>query len=292
MTQPTGALLTKAKTTKPATHVAHHFVPDFLLKNWHASSEGKLTHFQWTFGKLDVQEYKAKHVAKRDHLYSTVQQDGTHDNSLETAYFRDEVDNIAAPVLDKICDQGGSSLSREDRQIWTRFLTAQLARTPSKIQSFRENSTQDFQSGVDEIASRPGRGSFREYVENNARFAAHNIAVEILPGVIANPELNSIFYDAAWDVIDLSAAGFDLLIGDCPIVKIEPVPGCVLMALPITPKLLFCLASSKILIVQTRKVSTSQLVKILNKSTVLQADQYVYSTGRLHTEFVRKHLRR
>lgn len=284
--------MTKAKTAHPATHVAHHFVPDFLLKNWHTALNKKLTHFQWTFGKLDVHEYKAKHVAKCDHLYSRVLQNGTHDNSLETTYFRDEVDNIAAPVLDKICNHGVSLLTEDDRRIWTRFLAAQLARTPSMIQSFRENSTQDFQSGVDEIASRPGRESFRKYVEHNARFAAYNIAVEILPAVIANPELNSLIHDAAWDVIDLSSASFDLLIGDHPIVKIKTAPDCNIMALPITPKSVLCLASSESLIVQIRKVSTSQLVKILNKSTVLQADQYVYSTGRLHTEFIRKHLRR
>ena len=76
--------MTKAKPIKLAKHVAHHFVPDFLLRNWHSTPEEKLTHFEWVFGKLDVQEYKAKHVAKQKHLYSTVQQDGTHDTSLET----------------------------------------------------------------------------------------------------------------------------------------------------------------------------------------------------------------
>ena len=279
------------KKTGNKSHVAHHYVPKFLLKNWHAES-GKLIQYEWASYGFDAREYTAKSVAKQDHLYSTISDLGEMDVSLEPDYFTAEVDTPAGAVLQKILSSGISAINIEEREIWARFLVAQLARTPSMIDRFR-NSTEDFfEAGVEAIASQPGRSGFREYVRANAPNVTRNISLEILPNVIEDPRLVQAIYSAHWRCVRLRWSKLDFLIGDRPLMHVGPLSSNFLMVLPLAPRILFCAARNSQSIESLMKANESSVVKTINKDTVRNAARYVYSKDHSHDALIRRRLAR
>jgi len=47
-------------------HDNHHFVPAFLLREWEAGEDKKLTSFRWSRGAVVDSRFKAKSVALCD----------------------------------------------------------------------------------------------------------------------------------------------------------------------------------------------------------------------------------
>jgi len=276
---------------KRRTHVAHHYVPDFLLKNWHTLPDDKLTQYSWVPGKLDTQRRKAKHVAKEDYLYGTSSVTGELDVRVETEFFTQVIDNPGAPVLRQLCSEGTKGLRESERQIWAQFLVAQMARTPAMVKHFQSAAEKDFREGAQRIADQPGRANFLAYVDTHAPNTGKNIGVEILPEVIGNAKLISAVQAAQWHVMDLSSSSLDLLIGDRPLLIVGPLNMNFLMTLPLTPKHLFCAAFHQGTIDSISRSRPIEIAKTMNKDMVLHAAKYIYATSDLHTPLVRKYLR-
>ena len=83
-------------TLAAMAHDNHHFVPAFLLREWEAGGDKKLTSFRWSRGAVVDSRFKAKSVAKQRHLYSTTTDEGRPDNKLERDFMGPVVDEPAA----------------------------------------------------------------------------------------------------------------------------------------------------------------------------------------------------
>lgn len=279
------------KKNNSKSYVGHHYVPKFLLKNWHAES-GRLIQYEWASYGFDAREYTAKSVAKQDHLYSTISDEGEMDVRLEPEYFTAEIDNPAGSVLKKIVSSDISALNSAERRVWARFLVAQLARTPSMVDHFKNNTEDFFDAGVEAIASQPGRASFREYVRANAPSVTRNLSREILPNVIEDSRLINAMYSAHWRCIRLRWSRLDLLIGDRPLLQVGPLSSNFLIVLPLAPRILFCAARNAQSIESLRKANEDSIVRTINKDTVIKAAKYVYSKDQSHVALVRRYLKR
>ncbi len=118
------------------SHVQHHFVPRFLLQQW-AGPDGKLNVFRWHEDQLLRSRRSPRSVGKLPHLYSTMRSSAVPDVRMEREYFGPKMDDIAAPIHRQILATGLRSLSREQELNWSRFLLAQMVRTPSAVEFAR-----------------------------------------------------------------------------------------------------------------------------------------------------------
>lgn len=275
-----------------ATHIQHHYVPEFLLNAWHSGTDKKLVQYSWVPTGLDTQRYSAKAVAKQKHLYSSTSASGERDNSVEKDYFGPEIDSKAAPISRRLIDVGVSGLNSNQREVWARFLVAQMVRIPSMIESFAYSAERYFIEGATAIASQPGRKEFLEYAKKNEPHAGGNAAVGMLETVIENEKLNTALLSAHWRIFRPKGSRFDLLIGDNPLIKMGALSDNFIVALPLGPRTLFCAASNEYTLRNIEFDTHTNVVSTVNKDLIKTASKYVYANNTSQTAVVRKYLRK
>ncbi len=281
----------KEKTmNQRTTHAEQHYVPEFLLKAWHSEEDNKLVQYKWVPQKLDIQRYSAKAVAKERHLYSTTLPTGDRDTRIEKDYLGPEIDDKAAPVRQLILTSGVETLDDNQREIWARFLIAQMVRVPSMIQRFEDFAKSEFAKGVENMVRQPGRSNFRSYMEKHAPHAGANIAVEMLEDVIASDRLCGALMKASWHAFRLRWSKVDLLIGDRPLIQVGPMSENFLIVLPISPRVLFCAASYDGTLNKLKSSNHTGVAKTINKDSVMMASQYVYARDVSQTPVVQRYL--
>jgi hypothetical protein len=285
-------------TTSPSSnaHSIHHYVPSFLLKNWHGGSEGKLTQFQWLpTGTLEAKHYKSGAVAKEPHLYSTINGDGSLDTSIEKEFFTDVIDDKAAPILIKLHDNNIDSLTKEERDTWARFLIAQIVRLPSNVDGYERSAKNELLEGALAMATEQKRPELFKYLVENTANAGKNIAREILSTTIESEKILPLVLNASWHVFSTGQAEHKLLIGDSPMLKQGSLQDSFLWILPISPTLFFCATNQSQLLqivdIQTRE-SARKVVEILNLTTITKAEKYVYGTDSTHESIIKQHLKK
>lgn len=275
-----------------ATHVNHHWVPDFLLSEWESAPDNKLSQYSWVPKKLDIQRYTAKATAKQRHLYSSTSSNGQKDVSIEKNYFGPEIDDKAAPIREKLIEGGREALSAVECEIWARFLVAQIVRTPEMIRQYAAAAKLDFEESVAQFVERTGRESFLDYVQSNAPHVGENVAVAILKEVIENAALNRLMLGASWRVLRFDQAKTELLIGDNPLLTQKPIPANFIIVLPLGPRALFCAARFSGTLDNMGAVSQDDVVSMVNMDSVKAATKYVYATNSDQTELIERYLRR
>lgn len=282
----------RATMKESTTHVAHHYVPEFLLGAWHSGADNKLAQYSWVPKGLDIQRYTAKAVAKQVHLYSSTSASGERDNRVEKDYFGPEIDNKAAPVVRRLIDMGVDGLSSDQREVWARFLVAQMVRVPSMLQYFATFAEREFTEGAKAIASQPGRASFLEYARNNEPHAGANAAVGMLETVIEDEKLNSALLNAKWRIFQPKNSKFDLLVGDNPLIMLGGMSDNFIAALPLGPRTLFCAASDEGTLGNIESESHTDVVSTVNKDSITKAAKYVYAKDTSQTALVKKYLKK
>lgn len=138
-------------------HRQHHYVPCFLLEQWHSLPDDKLSAFRWARDKLVHSRLKAKSVAKAEHLYSMQRSLPAPDVKIEREFLGPRVDGPAAEVHRKILANGVRSLKGEDREAWSRFLVSLLLRAPRMIAHVRQHGRAILLKGMAEsVSDTPG----------------------------------------------------------------------------------------------------------------------------------------
>lgn len=273
-----------------STHVKQHYVPDFLLKQWHSVADNKLVQYSWTPRGLDIQRRAAKYVAKETHLYSTTSSSGDRDVSIERNYLGPEIDAPAALVFQQLLAGCVESLEIEKREAWVRFLIAQKVRVPSTINHFRNRAEQVFSEGIDAIASQPGRAGFREYAAEHAPHAINNMAVEVLEPVINSELLSDALLRASWSVFKARWSKLDFLIGDRPLIQVGGMSQNFIIVLPLGPRALFCAASDNGTLKKMQDSDHTSVVRTINKDSVNCSLKYVYAKDDSQRAVVEKYL--
>lgn len=274
-----------------ATHQMHHYIPDFLLRQWQSAPDGKLTQFTWVAGKtslkLEQKRYKGKAVAKQFQLNSMERFTETPDNSMEVNYFTSIIDNPAAVIHRHISELGVQNLDDEQRKVWVRFLAAQMIRIPS---------------GMDEVRALGKSLTLSALLNSSGKEMAD--AASVLPtledaGIKALPytveSLSNIFLRAKWDIITFNKSNVDLIIADSPFVLNGFLSKEFFYSLPITPRVMFVVYTDEVLWEMMSNYiiyKQTDLAKIFNRDSVEQAYKYIYATNSRHEPLIRKYLRR
>jgi hypothetical protein len=88
------------------TYQQQHYVPRFLLKQWHTPPDNKLSSFKWVNGQVIHKRYTAKSVGKMKNIYSTQRSSEQPNVSVERDVLGPLVDEPAS-LAHKIIVQKG-----------------------------------------------------------------------------------------------------------------------------------------------------------------------------------------
>lgn len=126
------------------------------------------------------------------------------------------------------------------------------------------------------------------------KYAPHeldNLGNRTLPQIIESDLLREAATGKHWMVFGENAPRFDLLIGDVPLIcGGTPASGRFLAALPISPKRLFVSFSSDQMISELVCRTRSEIFRLANESSVMNAERSVYATDMQSEPLVKKYL--
>ena len=280
------------------THNLHHYVPVFLLKKWQSSADRKLSCFHWVQGRLLVERYKAKSVAKQQGLYRLAGRRTGHENAVERDYLGPEVDSPAAEAHRAIVERGVRALDHQGKTHWSRFLVSLLLRTPGKVQEIRrrgrETLTASLEKSPEEYARIRGLDPAEtalEWVNKNAPLVFDDLGVATLPALIESKPLNRAILKASWATRTLTPGSLDLLMCDSPLIYQGTMGGSFLLILPVTPRRVFFAFNQLQTWDNLRACSDAAVAKRVNRHVVDAAVQYVYGTDDGQRPFIERYLR-
>jgi hypothetical protein len=278
------------------THSLHHYVPKFLLEQWHTGADDKLSVFRWAHGKLTHHRYKAKSVAKAEHLYSMRRSHAQPDVNAEKDFLGPHVDEPAAIVHRKILAAGVRSLNDDDKRAWSAFLVSMMLRVPAMMQHMRDRGRQILAAGLDEapddylaVRGHEPEPTLRAWVEKHHPDVLDDLAVMTLPNLVFSKVLNGAFLSAKWGTRPLLRSRFDLLVSDKPLVYVGAFEESFLVTLPLAPRLAFLAFNEDATWDNVMSRSEGSFVREMNLA-VAEADTYVYAASAAQESFVRKYL--
>lgn len=283
------------------SHRKHHYVPAFLLEQWHDEDTRKLVSCRWAHGALRSHPHTAQHVAKADHLYSMMRSARQPNVAAERDFLGPHVDDPAAKVHKKILADGVRSLSTQDRAVWSRFLVAQLLRIPRMVEHMRgkgadvlRRQLQDHPDEYEAVRGDAAEESLYEWALENSPDIFDDLAIQTLPSLVQSEVLNRAFLGpgVSWATRQLHGSVYELLIGDAPLIVAGTFATNYLACLPLGPRMAFFAFNNPSTWEQVTARSESEVAKEINWNTVQQADTYVYARTMAQFGFIEKHLKR
>jgi len=281
-----------------ATHVEQHYVPRFLLEQWHSGADQKLCSMRWAHKKLDAQRYKAKSVARMAHLYSYLNLQGEHDVRIERDFLGPHIDEPAAEVHRLLLATGLKPLSDEQHTAWTYFLVSLLIRTPEMVDRLRtvgkaslteqlERDPEDFNA----VRGGAPETSLLQWFNAREPNFLDSFGIKTMPDLIRMELFTKRFIGGkTWVLRGVSGAKHSLLIGDRPLLQGGDLNGDHLFALPIAPGLLFAVASGPEVAREVTEMPIGELVQRVNDQTVKQAHTWVYGVDDSQMRFLSNRL--
>ena len=120
-----------------STPKRHHYVPQFLLHNF-TDENGDLHFFTKKSKCREVLKAKTDNVFHQKHLYASINDDGSKDNTLEKNYSQMEAQ--AADLIKKIIKEirldKVTIFSDQELRLWTKFFFNQWKRVPDMHKSY------------------------------------------------------------------------------------------------------------------------------------------------------------
>lgn len=284
---------------RSVSHANQHYVPRFLLEQWHTPPDNKLTAFRWTDKHLLNHRYKAKSVAKERHLYSLERSKGEPDVQVERDFLGPHIDDPASVVHAQLLSHGVSNLTREEKMTWSPFLISLLLRAPPMIAHLRKRGREILSAGLDVapeeylvVRGTEPETTLRGWVEKHQPDVLDDLGVMTLPKLVQSNKLNLAILNVTWVTRALDRSKFDLLIGDHPLILSGSFETRFLLALPLSPRRMFLAFNDNRTFENIKSFDDTGFVRMANVSTVSSAERYVYAPNAIQEPLIKKLLRR
>lgn len=277
-------------------HDNHHFVPAFLLREWEAGADKKLTSFRWSRDSVVDSRFKAKSVAKQRHLYSTSTDEGRLDNKMERDFMGPVVDEPAAIAHQIMLTQGIDALSADHWRYWARFLVCQMMRVPKMVAHVKLRGREILMRGDEPVAADALKAgepqvTLAEWLLEQKPTLFDDLGIDTLPFIVNSKLLNGVFLGATWGVRQLKWAKHNYVISDTPLVYEGQMNSDFLFALPLAPTVLFVAYSNEAVTGKNLdEASHNKLVVTMNHTQADQADSYVFATDNKQRALVARYL--
>jgi hypothetical protein len=269
----------------------HHYVPAFLLEQWHSGSDNRLTRFGWEHGKFMNKRRSARLCARRHGLYSLK---GVTRPDIIESLLLGSVDSNGAKVHQRLLAMTSAEYSPFERQSWAQFLTALMRRHPEFISSLRTRAEQAYHDAVKDYREEKGGTlpqEFEDWLSLVGTDDAKNAGLlRIFPDLVASEPVNSAILNARWKVRRHAPTDIDLLISDRPVIYIGALNKTFLLALPLSPHHIFFAFNDPRTGDKLDAVPPRRMIKLANFSTLETVGAHVFATSDRQIEYVKKRL--
>jgi hypothetical protein len=235
-----------------------HFVPQFYLRRW--SEDGFISSATWVKQKRELywKRLSTASVGYKSHLYEQV----------EKKFFM-PLDTQAANFANLFNEFDGKnsrrqSLSKDDSELWAKYILAQYIRTPHIVDSICNNFVKE---GID-----------------------INTAKEQLPSIIENKRAVSDLRNMQW-IFAIVSTNYEIITSDNPLI-FKPVDlshkSCVII-LPMGPHSFFLATRSEN--IPRFEMEQSKMVASINQEILMSAKERIFmrSKSSIQDSFIKKH---
>ena len=277
----------------------HHFVPKLLLRPWLIGNN--LHGYYWNTWRNEVTCKKKGLDAfcNRMDLF-TLRAAGLGRYDIERIFFGD-IDDKGAKARDQLLSNGISSLTVDQRCDFARLLISLEVRRPYVVNKLlREDGPAYFKGEIDcdpEILAAFNAEGINHrpstYAEQKLGMCFEDRALLIIQSLVENRRVGVVLINAHWDVLRVGPYDGKFVLSDRPLIRINSfdMPGASWI-IPLTPNAVFVAFNHIENQNRTRRLSRPRLVKEVNRSSVQQADRFVFTTNRSDDAWIGNHLRK
>ena len=272
----------QSKPQQPSNR--HHYVPEFLLKQWKNSDGAIWRYFRNGRGAIDCRAQAPAGMGYQPGLYATDGLPPEHRQQVESKFMA-PLDTEASRVHQLLLGGRVRALTDEQCSRWAGLMMSLWFRTPSEVEGIRTAVHALYQRHLASTALNPDGPT--ELPEA----ALNSLAMDAMMESIEDSRRDTELINMHWDVIEVGGSR-ELFISDSPLSQPTSfarlgAPGSYL-ALPISPTKLFVAARSPTLVAGMRKLPQRELVARQNRAAVSQAEHFVGTRSRSADKFIRE----
>jgi hypothetical protein len=271
----------------------HHYIPQFLLREWADASGFLFRYTQPAPGKIDPKKKPTKAAGFVPNLYSIV---GNHPDKaqLVETLFMSPLDNEAAQAHKLILAGDWEALDIKLKSAWTTFLMSLMLRTPEALAAYKEGykalwktSTPEIQAKYEAMKEPGDPATYEEYALEEDPLIAEKLAMTELGKIIVNEPLGTHINNMIWGTLAVKVGSF--LISDEPIIMSNGIgiekPDAHL-AIPISPSKLFVAVNTQQTFDWIASKPSKDLVRETNTLVVERARSFVAAKDNLQAKFI------
>lgn len=267
----------------------HHYIPVFYLKQW-AAIDGTVTAFRRPYRDVVATPKPPTHTGYVRGLYWLDGLDPVAANRIEDMVLS-PIDNNAAIVHRMILNNQVTSLSRDARTVWSRFLVGLLLRSPATVKSIYDRMVT------------PGSREFRELSREFARdfpgkryrdlppLVMRRAALFSLAKLLHSKEVEEMISGMIWSVYDLGLPELSFFTSDRPVIMTNGLAkkdGH--LAIPLSPRKLFLAFANKGIEAEIKKLSPWHIADQTNELLIRGAIELAWDMNANRLRFVADNL--
>lgn len=269
----------------------HHFVPQFLLREW--LDRGELNSFCWLdrTSKVIRGRVPAGKACSIENLNAFFNKSDTP----ETQFFTPSIDTPAAIAHKKILRSGVRSLSEKERDDWARFIVAFPVRTPEVLQTlgrveFRKNVEAAFANPTDDVRA---ESIARAIVDREMPRLEHDTPINVAIDLASDESKHMAVKDMFWWTRHFRDG--EIFIGDRPLLSTPranwpcgfPLDDSdALIGLPISHNTVFFASPNRKNKLTMAFLRSTQIAFRVNTSTIERANKWIYALNLKHNTFI------
>jgi hypothetical protein len=269
----------------------HHYVPRFLLAQWHSAPDDRLSKFYWFRERLHHERRSAVLCARHRNLYRM--QSASEPQVLESVFFQ-RLDNDGGKVHQRLLHRDLPKLSDAECIAWSNFLVALMHRHPLKVSELRKRGREALRWPDDQRVDIEGFAdvTVNEFIATWLPHLPDDLGVRVLRDVAGSALINNALLSATWMVLELGGPdAFDLVLGDRPVIYRGTMETSYLLALPIAPRTVFMAFNMEKTGEAIRSSSSFNAARRLNAESIRSAAEYVFCRDSSSAWLVQKYLR-
>lgn len=284
-------------TKTPNPPRKHHFIPEFLSKQW-CDEGGCLQRYEkLPTGEIHRRVAFPSQMGFKRQLYSIpdLTLNDWQTQAIETDFFS-PIDNFAAKGLSQLLSPSGNIVDPIIREAWSIFVVSLFYRSPNNLNAVRKKASgalagiiADVKSTYSSVRGSNDPATYEKWEAQQGDDVGEKRFMSILPSVIADTNLNKHVCAMKWRVLNVSASDYNLLISDSLLLfrPLELDNGHI--AIPISPNRMFLASRDTIFLERIAHEKAKILVRSANKQIVQTANSFVGATDLTQDSFIRKH---
>lgn len=267
----------------------HHYLPKFYVSRW-SGNDGKVCRFSRPNGVLVAERVVPKATGFEFGLYKADGVPPEQAQSMERDYLS-KLDTAAAEAL-QMLERGlaSSQWPTRARYNWSRFLLAQMLRSPEDIAQMKSSVAEAWSNAVPELEARYlalNPQADPSVVKREIERRMDEFALGIVRSLMDHPAVCETISNMLWLVLEVPEGGPSLLTSDRPVWRTTTLlEDDAMIIMPLGPRRLFTAVNDRSTQLRLAAGPRRDLVTTVNTLIVEHAVKYVYGDTGAMRDFV------